>query len=356
MQPLSLHFLHEQAGARFLDVNGREVVADYGTGEAEYRAARNAVALHDATYRETLRITGEDRASFLHGMVTQEVKALGPGASTYTALITVKGAMVADARIVRRQEDLLLDVEPGLGAKVLEFLGKFLISEDAELHDASAELGVLRLLGPRTEELLTAVLGAPFAPLPQDATRAVTLGGQEVLLVGATRLQVPGVELLGPRAGLEAVWRALVAAGGPFGLTPLGWRTLEVLRVAAGVPRYGQDMVDTTIPLEANLAHAISYNKGCYIGQEVIARATFRGHMNRKLAGLRLGDSTPAPGTELKKDGKKVGWVTSVVLLPEGGQHVALGYVHRDHLEPGTVLTVGEGPAQATVSALPFPA
>ncbi len=353
MEPLSLHFLHEQAGAHFLEVNGREAVADYGDVEAEYRAARQAVALHDATYREALRITGEDRVSFLHGMVTQDVKGLAAGAATYAAMITVKGAMVADARLVRREADLLLDLEPGMGAKVQEFLGKFLISEDAELLDATGELGVLRLMGPRTADLLGAVSGSPFAALPPDATRAVTLAGQEVLAVGRAG-QEPGVDLLVPRAGLEAVWKGLVGAGGPFGLKPLGWRAQEALRVEAGVPRYGQDMVDTTIPLEANLTNAISYNKGCYIGQEVIARATFRGHMNRKLAGLLLGATEAAPGTELKKDGKKVGWVTSVVRSPLKGQTVALGYVHRDHLEPGTVLTVGDGPAEATVAALPF--
>jgi folate-binding protein YgfZ len=352
MEALSLHFLHEQAGAHFLEVNGREAVADYGDVEAEYRAARQAVALHDATYREALRITGEDRISFLHGMVTQDVKGLAAGAATYAAMITVKGAMVADARLLRREADLLLDLEPGMGAKVLEFLGKFLISEDAELHEATGELGVLRLLGPRTAELLGAVAGGPFAPLPPDATRTFTLAGQEVLAVG--RPGQEGVDLLVPRGGLEAVWKALVAAGGAFGLKPLGWRAHEMLRVEAGVPRYGQDMVDTTIPLEANLTSAISYNKGCYIGQEVIARATFRGHMNRKLAGLLLGSTEPAPGTELKKDGKKVGWVTSVVRSPLKGQTVALGYVHRDHLEPGTVLAVGDGPAEATVATLPF--
>lgn len=354
MEPLSLHFLHEQAGAHFLEVHGREVVADYGDGEAEYRAARQAVALHDATYREALRITGEDRTTFLHGMVTQDVKGLAAGAATYSAMITVKGAMVADARILCREADLLLDLEPGLGAKVREFLEKFLISEDAELHEATSELGVLRLLGPRTADLLGAVLGSPFAPLPQDATRVASLAGQEVVLVGSTRLEPHGVDVLVPRTGLGAVWKELTAAGAGLELKPLGWRTMETLRVEAGVPRYGQDMVDTTIPLEANLTHAISYNKGCYIGQEVIARATFRGHMNRKLAGLLLGATEVAPGTELKKDGKKVGWVTSVVRSPFKGQHVALGYVHRDHLEPGTVLTVGEGPAEATVSALPL--
>jgi folate-binding protein YgfZ len=350
MEPLSLHFLHEQAGARFQDVGGREVVADYGNEEAEYQAAREAVALHDASYREALRITGEDRTSFLHGMVTQDVKGLAPGAAAYTAMITVKGAMVADARLLKREADLLLDMEPGHGTKEKEFLEKFLISEDAELHEASGELGVLRLLGPRSAGLLEAVLGGSFAPLPQDATRAVTLAGQQVLLVGHTALEPHGVDLMVARGGLDAVWRALVEAGA----RPLGFRALELLRVEAGVPRYGQDMVDTTIPLEANLTHAISYQKGCYIGQEVIARATFRGHMNRKLAGLLLGEAEVAPGTELKKGDKKVGWLTSVVRSPRKGQRVALGYVHRDHLEPGTVLTLGEGPSEATVAALPF--
>ncbi|MET0403346.1 MAG: glycine cleavage T C-terminal barrel domain-containing protein [Cystobacter sp.] len=353
MEPLSLHFLHEQAGARFQEINGREVVAAHGDEKTEYRAAREAVALHDATYREALRITGEDRTTFLHGMVTQDVKGLAVGTSAYTALITVKGAMVADARLLCQENELRLDLEPGLGGKVREFLEKFLISEDAEVHDATGELGLLRLLGPRTPELLSAALGAPFAPLAQDATRAVTLADQDVLLLGSTRVQAQGVDVWVPRSGLEPVWKALVAAGAALGLEPLGWRALEVLRVEAGVPRYGQDMVDTTIPLEANLTHGISYNKGCYIGQEVIARATFRGHMNRKLSGLRLAAGT-APGTELKKDGKKVGWVTTVVETPGPGGHLALGYVHRDHLEPGTVLNVGEGPAEATVAALPF--
>ncbi|WP_141332822.1 folate-binding protein YgfZ [Myxococcus sp. AB025B] len=356
MEPLSLHFLHEEARGRFLEVGGREVVADYGNAEDAYQAAREAVALHDASYREVLRITGEDRVTFLHGMVTQEVNNLPVGTAAYAALVNVKGAMVADARILKREADLLVDVEPGTGAKVREFLEKYLISEDAELHEATADHGLLRLLGPRTGALLTAVLGTDFAPLPHHATRPGTLAGQGVLLVGNTRLEPHGVDVWVPRAGLEAVWRALSQAGADLGLKPLGFETLELLRVEAGVPRYGQDMVDTTIPLEADLGpSAISYNKGCYIGQEVIARATFRGHMNRKLTGLFLGDVEAAPGTELRRGEKKVGWLTSVVRSPaQGGQRVALGYVHRDSLEPGTELTLAQGPETVKVAALPF--
>ncbi|MCY1033533.1 aminomethyl transferase family protein [Corallococcus sp. BB11-1] len=357
MEPLSLHFVHEQVGARFISVGGREVVAGYGDVGTEYGAARDAVALHDASYREILRITGEDRASFLHGMVTQEVKNLPVGSAAYAAFITVKGAMVGDARILKREGDLLLDMEPGLGAKVREFLDKYLISEDAELHDGTSESGWLRLLGPRTAQVLAAVLGRPFEGLAAQASQPAVLAGQDVWLLGtALPGGVSGVDVLVPRAGLEAVWTALAQAGAAHGLKPLGFDALELLRVEAGVPRYGQDMVDTTIPLEANLTHAISYNKGCYIGQEVIARATFRGRMNRQLAGLLLGETDVAPGTELRRGEKKVGWVTSVVRSPVKGQRVALGYVHRESLEPGTELTLADGAGTVTVAALPFTA
>lgn len=355
MEPLSLHFVHEEARARFTGVGGREVVAAYGDPEAEYRAAREAVAVHDASYRECVRLTGEDRASFLHGMVTQDVKGLPAGASAYATMVTVKGAMVADARLVRREQDLLLDVEPGAGARVREFLDKYLISEDAELHDASAELALLRLLGPRTPELLGRLAGdAAAQPLAPGASRTATLAGQPLLLLAPPAVGgfgVPGVDLLLPREGLQAVWSALTGAGA----APLGYEALELLRVEAGTPRFGQDLVETTIPLEANLAHAISYNKGCYIGQEVIARATFRGHMNRTLAGFLLGDAQAAAGTDLMREGKRVGWLTSVVKSPRLGQWVALGYVRRE-VEPGTALQLGEGPHSATVQPLPFPA
>lgn len=347
MEPLSLHFIHETLGARFGEVGGREVVLAYGDEAAEYPALRQGAALHDASYRQVVRLVGPDRQSFLHGMVTQDISGLAAGQATYAAMVTAKGAMVADARVLNRGEDLLMDLEPGTGDKVLEFLGRYLISEDAELQDATPDFGVLRLLGPRTGEVL-ARAAATEGPAAL-ALREVQLGGQPALAVGTPSPWV-GVDLVVPRAGLEAAWRALTQAGA----TPVGFGALERRRVEVGVPRYGQDMVDTTIPLEANLTHAISYNKGCYIGQEVIARATFRGHMNRKLAGLVLGEAEAAPGTPLRQGDKKVGWLTSVAHSPEHGGWVALGYVHRDLLEPGTELQLGDSPRTARVHALPF--
>jgi folate-binding protein YgfZ len=270
--------------------------------EAAYRAAREAAAVYTPA-REVLRLVGEDRETFLHGMVTQDVKGLAVGKSAYAAMLTPKGQMVADARIWKRERELLVETEPLFGAKVKEFLEKYLISEDAEVQVAP-ELAVVMRFGPQAT------------------------GGDEIV----------------PREELERV------AGS---LPRLDEGTYEVLRVEAGVPRFGADMDESTIPLEAGLERAIHYAKGCYIGQEVIARATFRGHMNRKLAGLLLGELAPEPKTELRSGDRKIGWITTVVASPALRQNVALGYVHKDFLEPGTKVQLASG-GEAEVRALPL--
>jgi folate-binding protein YgfZ len=292
-----------------------------------WRAAHEAAAWVDRSARQQLRVIGGDRVSFVQGMVTSDVVALGIGSSQYAAMLTAKGSMIGDARILKRDEDVLLDVEPGTRTTVKEFLEKYLISEDAEVQPAD-ELAVLGLLGPRHTELL--------GKLPT--------GAQVGMLIG---LQGTPVDVLIHREALETVRAALKD------FPVIDEATAQVLRIEAGEPRWGSELVATTIPLEASLERAISYTKGCYIGQEVIARATHRGQMQRKLAGLLLGELTPENGTELRRGEKKVGWITSVAHSPKRGQVIALGYVHRDSLEPGTQLELASG-GTAAVAALPF--
>jgi aminomethyltransferase len=255
-------------------------------------------------------------------MVTNDVAGLGVGASCYAAVLTVKGAMVGDVRVLRRERDVLLDTGGGRGGVIKAFLEKYLISEEAELHEAP-ELAVLGLVGPSAEAIAAKVPAA--------------------LVLGRLRPFLEGVELLVEREQAPAVRAALGE------LPTVSEATAEVLRVERGVPRFGVDMTEVTIPLEANLGHAIHYKKGCYIGQEVIARATYRGQMNKKLVTLLLGDATPEPKTELRLNEAKVGWVTSVVRSPRRGQVIALGYVRRDHLAPGTQLAIASG-GTATVA------
>jgi folate-binding protein YgfZ len=365
METLALHTHHARLGARFGSVASREVVLRYGPkgapsgaadearSDGEQGAMRDALALVDLSARQVLSVTGPDRLSFLHGMVTQDVKGMAEWDVGYAALLTAKGAMVADVRLVRREEDVLLLLEPGLADPVLAHLQRFLISEDAEVQDVSASFGQLSLVGPHAWALAQRLFGLPGDSPPVSH---VLRGGIEshAVLVLPSALLLQGVDLLVSTEGLEAVFTALLDTGSEDGLRPAGWEALEVLRVERGVPRYGVDMDERTIPMEANLERALHYQKGCYIGQEVIARATFRGHMNRRLVGLLLGEAHPAPRTELFLGDKKVGFVTSVVHSVRLGQQLALGYVHRDVQEPGTALRLAGDAGSATVHTLPF--
>ncbi len=276
-----------------------------------YRAATTEAAWVDLSSRGIIRVTGPDRVSFVQGMVTNDVN---PGKPVYAALLTPKGHMVGDVRVVTLGEALL--IETAAADVVLAHLSKFLISEEAELAPA-LELGVVGVIGPKAEALPGALATMP--------------------------------DLLG--RGVDMIFERPLPE--PSGLPRVDEATYEVLRVEAGVPKWGVDLTESTIPLEANLERAIHYQKGCYIGQEVIARATYRGQMAKRLTGLLLDEQAPEKGTELFRGEKKVGFITSVVRSAMLDQFIALAYVHRDSLEPGTELKVA-GAGNALVVGLPF--
>lgn len=293
----------------------------------EHRAATDACAVIDWSSRQQLHVTGPDRVSFLQGMVTNDVEKLAVGAACDVAMLTAKGAMVGDGRVLKRADELIVDTGEGFGPAVRDFLLKYLISEEAEVVDAP-DVTVLGLIGPKANEWLAAI--------PSEAV----LGSMPGLLRS-------GVDVVLKRDQLSAVRSALAA------LPTLSSATVEVLRLEAGVPKFGVDMTETTIPLEANLEKAIHYQKGCYIGQEVIARATYRGQMNKRLMGLALGAEVVEPGVELKVAERRVGRVTSLVRSERLGQVIALAYVHRDFLTAGTRVSLPNG-AAAEVRTLPF--
>jgi folate-binding protein YgfZ len=178
--------------------------------------------------------------------------------------------------------------------------------------------------------------------------------GERLWIVRENTWAENGFSVWAPRQKASDLAQRLAQATATAAAPWIGFETLEVFRVEAGIPRLGADMDETTLPLEANLQHAISYSKGCYIGQEVIARATYRGHINRKLIGLVLGNELPPPRADLLRDGKRVGGLTTAVHSPSQGSVIALAYLHRDCWEPGTRVEVANYPAGATVHALPF--
>lgn len=355
--PLPLHDAHQQLGARFTEENGYTYVAAYGAVEDEYRAIREAAGLYDRSHRSKLKLTGSERESYLQGMVTNDVVKPPVGRGAYVAMLTVKGRMVADGRVLKRAEELLIDMEPGRAEPASEFLDKFLISEDAEIHDVTGDWSLFSFVGPRAAEVLSAVLGTEISQLEEYEIREVESEGGTMLVVGTNLVGSPGLDVwVASTAGAAFLSRAL-EKGRAAGLAPVGLEAMEIARVEAGLPRYGVDMTEETIPLEANLERAIAYDKGCYIGQEVIARATYRGQMNRKLVGLSFADGeVPARQTKLFKDpadARPIGVITTAVKSPLFPGPICLGYVRRELLTPGTELKTESGRV-ARVEALPY--
>ncbi len=344
VRPLPLHELHASLGATFGVRGDAELVLGY----ADVRAERDAIAagcgLADRSQRALVLVQGKEAKPFLQGMVTCDV-ALPPGKGAYGAVVTGKGKMLGDLRaLVLSDEQVLLDLPPEAHAGILEHLGRFLVSEDATVDDATGQLAILGLVGPAAGDVLARALGEPLA-LATNAHATRILAGAEAIVAGARPEGVDGYDVLVNPAAAAAVFEALRAAGA----TPVGDRALDAVRIERFVPRFGTDMTEDTIPLEANLDAAISYTKGCYVGQEVIARATYRGAVNRRLAQLRVPPGT-APGAQLLSGEKAVGRVTSV-LEPDG---LALAYVRRDHLEVGRRLPLDRG-GEAELVRVPPP-
>jgi len=286
-----------------------------------------------------LWLTGADRARFLHGMVTNDVLALAPGTGCHAAMLTVKGKLLGDLRIYCDADGILVETDAEARARIEEALRKHVIMDEVEIDDRSA-LGEIGVYGEGSRATVEKLLGelpdlAPFAH--------VTVGG--IRVAGARDLGIDGFRLFGD------------ALAGRLGVRPLSVEEVEILRVEAGQPRYGRDMGEDHLPIESRLDDAISFTKGCYLGQEVIVRATQQGRINRKLMGLRLDGARAAqPGSKLSSPARAdAGTVTSSVVSPRLGP-IALAYVHRTVWAPGTVLALREpeGDRAATVSELPF--
>ncbi len=343
MNPLSLHEFHQSLAARFAELNGAELVADYGDWLAEHAALRETAGVLDLSFRSRLCLVGADRARFLHGQVTNNVKKLRAGDGCYAAITTAKGKMESDLNIFALTEELLLDFEPGVKEKISARLEKFLVADDVQIVDAAPHYGLLSVQGPKAEGVIRALglfTETPVAPLASVKISDVTLG--EIYLVNHARLGGGGYDLFVPNNSLGAVADKLIAAAKSFGGRAVGWSAFETARIEAGIPRFGADMDETNLPLECGIeARAIVYNKGCYIGQEVINRVHSFGHVNKELRRLRLADdlpALPARGEKLFRDGKEVGYLTSATKSPVFMGNLALGYVRREVNQVGNEL------------------
>jgi folate-binding protein YgfZ len=359
LNELALHEIHQQLGARFTEVSGTQVVARYGDAPAEYQALTETAALLDFSFRGRLCLTGADRVRFLHGQVTNDIKALRPGFGCYAAVVNAKGRMEADLNVYSLEQELLLDFEPGLSGSLTQRLDKYIVADDVQVVDVATLYGLLTVQGPRAEAvirkltLFEQVPAEPFHILKQLDSQA-----GEVYLANQPRLRTKGFDLFVPVAALALVAERLIDAVRSEGGGPTGWEAFEMARIEAGIPRFGVDMDGTNFPQECGIeTRALSYSKGCYIGQEVLNRIHTLGHVNRSLVGLRLvGEATDrlSKGDKLFRAGKEVGYLTSSAGSPKLGALVALGYVRNDAQAAGTelILRTASGELGATVIRL----
>jgi len=361
METLALHDFHEGMGARFTRVNGADVVSGYGDVLREHAALRTSAAMIDLGFRSRLCLTGSDRARFLHGQVTNEVSALRPGEGCYAALITAKGRMQSDLNIYCLQEELLLDFEPGLTAAVSERLEKYIIADDVQIVDMAPHYGLLSVQGPRAGAIVTGLgLMAEQPVKPFNFVKITETTWGELYLMNHSRVGTSGFDLFIPTAALGAIAEKLLVTAKSIGAVFCGWEAFETARIEAGIPRFASDMDESNIPLETGLENgAISFNKGCYIGQEVISRIRTYGQVTKALRGLRLDNnwkSIPIKGDKLFHGEKEVGYITSAVFSSTLNSNIALGYVRKEVNQVGNELTLrnAEREGQARIVELPF--
>src|SRR5260370_26166230 len=282
-----------------------------------YQALREAAGYIDLSARGKIFATGEDRVRLLHAMTTNHIAQLQPGQGCYAFFLTAQGRVLADANVFILPDRILLDVEPELRQRLYQHLDKFIIADDVTLEDASESLTGTGVEGRRAAEELAAM----GAPIPEAPYSHLEWNGCIVARVSATG--EPGFRIFAPQELAPA-------------FTPVDAESVRVVRLEHARPRYGEDIFDTTLPQETQQSHALNFNKGCYIGQEIVERIRSRGHVNRLLVGLRIDSAAPpAGGTKLMASGAEVGEITSAAFSPSLGKVVALGYVGAQHAPPG---------------------
>ena len=360
MNSLLLHKLHQDLGARFAELNGAEIVSDYGDFLAEHAALKKSADVFDLSFRGRICLTGADRVRFLHGQVTNDVKRLRTGEGCYAALVTAKGKMQSDLNIHCLENELLLDFEPELTAAVSQRLEKYIVADDVQIVDVAADYGLLSVQGPQAADVVRRLEMFPEIPAsPFHSARVENGSGGESYLINQPRLGSAGFDLFVPANSLRIIFEKLVAAAKAIGGRACGWQAFEIARIEAGIPRYGIDMDETNLPLECGIEErAVSYRKGCYIGQEVINRIHTIGHVNRELRGLLLAESLaelPVKGARLFHAGKEVGYITSAAKSPALKRTIALGYVHRD-IKDALALRSESGETEVEIVPLPFSA
>ena len=352
--------LHLAAGAELEPYFGVALPAKFGEPLVGHRLARERVGLIDTNFRAVFSLTGPDRVRYLNAVLTSNVHDLAPGQGAIGLLLNAQGHILAELETLALEDRLLIFGHAFIREQTAATLEKFIIMDDATLADETAASGTLAIEGPAAPEIVRQRTGVDLAALHEHGHAPAIFnsaaGSIPCRVIRRSMFGFPGAEFLVRREALDPLWDALGAAVRARDGGAIGYRALDVLRLEAGVPWFGADFDQHYIPHEAALEQThISYTKGCYTGQEIVERVRSRGHVNRRRVALLFsGLEPPAAGAKLLVGGTEVGHVTSAAFSPLAGKPIGMGYLRREHGQPGSLLECTGAPAE--VIELPLPA
>ena len=339
-----LDSVHRRLGANMIERAGWDVPQSYGDVLREYATVREGGAgIIDLSNRGRFLVSGTEAIQFLNGLITNDMKTLAEHSWMPAAFPNVQGRLIASVRVIRLKDEetdrnvcptFLIDTEAATHQSVLKNIERFTLAGDFRVTDVTNQTALISVQGSKANDLVRAVLSDNAAGIEANEVCAVN----EVTVIRASHTAEVGFDLLVNAAQATSLWDALRAAGAQ----PVGYEALEILRIEAGVPRYGIDMDETNVVTETGLDEAVSFTKGCYVGQEIIARIKYRGHVAKKLSGLLFAEGVKADaGATIKStDGKEIGRITSSTYSPHLRRAIALGYLKYDYLASGTSVLI----------------
>jgi len=339
--------LHRAQGATLAEFDGCVLPQQFSTLDKEYHAAREAVALFDTNWHVILSLTGRDRVPYLHAISSNDIKSLAPGQGTLALLLNPQGRILAELEVYALPESLLVLSHCSLREQTIAALRKYIIASQVRIEDRTDQMGSCAVEGPLAAAVVEHACGLRLADLAEMSIREAAVGGIACHLLRRSHLGASGAEFLAAREALPDLWQKLLSEVRAQGGEPAGMSAFHVLRLEQGVPWFPADFNDAMIPHEAALENThISFNKGCYTGQEIVERVRSRGHVNRKRVSLRFSTAAPPPpGTKLFAAGTEVGVVTSAAFSPASKTAIGMGYLRREYLAPGSVVEYDGGTA-----------
>ena len=359
MKQSRLHEHHAKLGATFEEVAGWDMPAHYGQWGAEYLAVRQAVGLSDLSHRGKIRVTGDDRVKWLQSLISNDILLLQPGQGRYSSFLTHKGKMLGYFRVYTLPDSVWVEDVGEVGEATFQALRKFLLyGTNAKMENCAESWGLLLISGPKACATVSAAFGVEMSDLKPVSAISARIGGHASFVLRTEETGEDDLEILLPADALSTAWERLMEAGAAYHIKAVGGHAREALRIEAGLPKAGPDLNEEIVPPEANLeGKAFSLNKGCYPGQEVVARMDTYGNVRRKLVGLMLKDATVPPhGAKLFSGDREVGWISSAAYSPQLKTPIALAFPLRDFSAPGANLTIEVDGMRhdAAVRALPF--